>query len=141
MIEFYPQIKAFHIAFVVASVMLFAGRGGLVLAGSRWGMVAPVRYLSYAIDTALLTSALMLLTILPGALLARIRPAPPWRSGQSGHARRSPAGSGGRPPDAAGLRRDRGAQAHAVHDVVPQHSGRPRTDAVQGLNGRRAQLQ
>ena len=70
MIEFYPQIKAFHIAFVVASVMLFAGRGGLVLAGSRWGMVAPVRYLSYAIDTALLTSALMLLTILPGAMFA-----------------------------------------------------------------------
>ena len=70
MIEFYPQIKAFHIAFVIASVMLFAGRGGLVLAGSRWGMVAPVRYLSYSIDTALLTSALMLLTILPGAMFA-----------------------------------------------------------------------
>ncbi|GGY13756.1 hypothetical protein GCM10010358_77490 [Streptomyces minutiscleroticus] len=36
-----------------------------------------------------------------------------------------------------------GIAAHrltAVHDVVPQHSGRPRTDAVQGLNGRRAQL-
>src|SRR5690606_759986 len=31
---------------------------------------APVRYLSYSIDTVLLTAALMLVTILPGALFA-----------------------------------------------------------------------
>ena len=33
-------------------------------------MAAPVRYLSYTIDTVLLTAALMLLTILPGAMFA-----------------------------------------------------------------------
>ena len=33
-------------------------------------MAAPVRYLSYGIDTVLLTAALMLLTILPGAMFA-----------------------------------------------------------------------
>lgn len=71
MIEFYPQIKWLHIAAVVASGSLFALRGLLVLAGRpQWALAAPVRYLSYAIDTTLLTAALMLLTILPGALFA-----------------------------------------------------------------------
>src|SRR5690606_16962488 len=35
-----------------------------------WPRMAPVRYLSYTVDTVLLTAALMLLTILPGALYA-----------------------------------------------------------------------
>jgi uncharacterized membrane protein SirB2 len=71
MIEFYPQIKWVHVASVVASGLLFALRGLLVQAGRPgWGMAAPIRYLSYAIDTVLLTAALMLLTILPGALFA-----------------------------------------------------------------------
>ena len=71
MIEFYPQIKAVHVATVVASGLLFALRGLLVLGGRpAWALAAPVRYLSYAIDTTLLTAALMLLTILPGALFA-----------------------------------------------------------------------
>lgn len=64
MIEFYPQIKAFHILAVLASGGLFALRGIFALAGQRWPLAAPVRYLSYTIDTALLTAALMLLTIL-----------------------------------------------------------------------------
>jgi uncharacterized membrane protein SirB2 len=70
-IEFYPQIKAVHILCVLLSGTLFAARGTLVLAG-RTGIAqaAPVRYLSYSIDTALLTAALMLLSILPGALFA-----------------------------------------------------------------------
>lgn len=71
MIEFYAQIKAVHILCVLLSGALFALRGSLVLVGrdgvAHW---APVRYLSYAIDTALLTVALMLLTILPGAVFA-----------------------------------------------------------------------
>ena len=71
MLEFYPQIKAVHILCVLLSGALFALRGTLVLAGrngaAQW---APVRYLSYSIDTTLLTAALMLLTILPGALFA-----------------------------------------------------------------------
>jgi uncharacterized membrane protein SirB2 len=69
--EFYPQIKWVHIACVLASGVLFALRGLLVQAGhagaAQW---MPVRWLSYAIDTTLLTAALMLLSILPGALFA-----------------------------------------------------------------------
>lgn len=71
MIEFYPHIKWVHVATVLASGLLFALRGLLVQARRpRWAMAAPVRYLSYAIDTTLLTAALMLLTILPGAMFA-----------------------------------------------------------------------
>ncbi|GGK05793.1 SirB2 family protein [Luteimonas terricola] len=71
MIEFYPQIKWVHVATVLASGLVFALRGLLVQAGrQRWAMAAPVRHLSYAIDTTLLTAALMLLTILPGAMFA-----------------------------------------------------------------------
>ncbi|MGN2246826.1 SirB2 family protein [Frateuria sp. GZRR35] len=71
MFEFYPQIKAVHIACVLLSGALFALRGVLVQVGhagaAQW---APLRYLSYTIDTTLLTAALMLLTILPGAYFA-----------------------------------------------------------------------
>jgi len=69
--EFYPQIKWVHIACVLASGSLFALRGLLVQAGhagaAQW---APVRWLSYGIDTTLLTAALMLVSILPGAMFA-----------------------------------------------------------------------
>ena len=64
MIEFYFQIKMVHIAAVLASGGLFAVRGALVLAGVKWAMSAPLRYLSYTIDTVLLTAALILLTAL-----------------------------------------------------------------------------
>ena len=64
MIEFYPQIKSVHIAAVMASGLLFLLRGASLHAGLQWGMAAPVRYLSYAIDTTLLTAALMLATML-----------------------------------------------------------------------------
>lgn len=70
MIEFYPQIKQFHVLVALLSGGLFALRGAFVLGGAAWPMHAPLRWLSYAIDTALLTAALMLLTILPGALFA-----------------------------------------------------------------------
>ncbi|MCW5581636.1 MAG: SirB2 family protein [Luteimonas sp.] len=70
MIEFYPQIKHAHIGLALLSGGLFALRGALLLGGLRWPNAAPVRYLSYTIDTALLTAAMMLLTILPGALYA-----------------------------------------------------------------------
>jgi uncharacterized membrane protein SirB2 len=53
-----------HVAAVMASGGLFALRGAGVLAGARWPMFAPLRYLSYTIDTVLLTAALMLATIL-----------------------------------------------------------------------------
>ena len=64
MIEFYPQIKWLHVAAVLISGGLFATRGVAMLAGARWHMAAPLRYLSYTIDTALLTAALMLATML-----------------------------------------------------------------------------
>lgn len=64
MIEFYPQIKSVHIAAVLASGMLFLLRGAALHAGQTWAMAAPLRYLSYTIDTVLLTAALMLATLL-----------------------------------------------------------------------------
>ncbi len=70
MIEFYPQIKQFHIVVALLSGSLFALRGGFALAGARWPRALPVRWLSYAIDTSLLTAAMMLLTILPWAMFA-----------------------------------------------------------------------
>lgn len=71
MIEFYPEIKWIHIAAVIASGSLFVLRGVLVQAGrTRWAQWAPVRYLSYSIDTVLLTAAMMLVAILPGALFS-----------------------------------------------------------------------
>jgi uncharacterized membrane protein SirB2 len=65
MIEFYPEIRWVHVAAVLSSGVLFFLRGTMVLGGlQRWAMWAPVRYLSYAIDTVLLTAALMLATLL-----------------------------------------------------------------------------
>ena len=70
MIEFYPQIRQFHIFIALLSGSLFALRGGFALAGARWPRALPVKWLSYAIDTALLTAAMMLLTILPWSMFA-----------------------------------------------------------------------
>ena len=70
MIAFYPQIKHIHIVIAVLSGSLFAVRGGFALAGARWPQSLPVKWLSYAIDTALLTAAMMLLTILPWTMFA-----------------------------------------------------------------------
>ncbi|MGV8930947.1 MAG: SirB2 family protein [Luteimonas sp.] len=65
---FYPQIKDVHIACALASGALFALRGGAALLGARWPLSLPLRWLSYTIDTSLLTAALMLLTMLPWAI-------------------------------------------------------------------------
>jgi uncharacterized membrane protein SirB2 len=70
MIEFYAHIRFVHILAVCLSGGLFALRGLGILARMRWPQAAPVRYLSYSIDTVLLTAALMLVTVLPGALFA-----------------------------------------------------------------------
>ena len=67
---FYPQVREVHIFAVILSGSLFALRGGCTLAGMRWPRAAPVRYLSYTIDTTLLTAALMLVTMLPAAMFA-----------------------------------------------------------------------
>ena len=71
LLAFYPQIKWVHVAAVCSSGTLFLLRGLLVQARRpEWAMAAPVRYLSYTVDTILLTAALMLLTILPHAMFA-----------------------------------------------------------------------
>lgn len=63
MIEFYTEIRLVHIAAVLASGGLFLVRGLVLFAGGRFAMAPPVRYLSYSIDTVLLTAALMLMTV------------------------------------------------------------------------------
>ena len=63
MIEFYPEIRLVHIVAVFASGGLFLLRGLALNAGATWSTAPPFRYLSYAIDTTLLTAALMLMTI------------------------------------------------------------------------------
>lgn len=69
-IEFYLPIKYVHIAAVLISGGLFFLRGMLLLNGRAWAMSAPFRYLSYTIDTVLLTAALMLATMLPSGVFA-----------------------------------------------------------------------
>lgn len=70
MFEFYPQIKHVHIALALLSGLVFALRGASVVGGARWPLSTPVRWASYGIDTALLTAAFMLLTILPRGVFA-----------------------------------------------------------------------
>ncbi len=70
MVEFYPQIKQFHVFVALLSGAIFAIRGACILAGATWPRALPARCLGYAVDTALLTAALMLLTILPWAMFA-----------------------------------------------------------------------
>lgn len=64
MLEFYPQIRLFHISCVLISGSLFCLRGLLMLAGSAHSNHVMLRWLSYAIDTALLGAALLLVTLL-----------------------------------------------------------------------------
>jgi uncharacterized membrane protein SirB2 len=72
-IEFYPEIRWVHVTAVMASGGLFALRGVLALAGRAIANHLLVRWLSWAIDTVLLTAALMLMSLL------RIHPGnQPW---------------------------------------------------------------
>jgi uncharacterized membrane protein SirB2 len=64
MIEYYPAIKSAHIGLVLASGSLFAARGALALAGKSIAGHPLLRYSSYAIDTALLGAAFVLMSIL-----------------------------------------------------------------------------
>jgi uncharacterized membrane protein SirB2 len=64
MSEFYAEIKLVHVLCVALSGSLFTLRGTLMLAGSPIANHLLLRYASYAIDTALLTAALLLTTIL-----------------------------------------------------------------------------
>lgn len=65
MAELYPQIHWLHVAAVIASGALFLLRGSLVLTGAQGlAMAAPLRYLSYTIDTVLLAAAVTLAVVL-----------------------------------------------------------------------------
>ncbi|MGH8123312.1 MAG: SirB2 family protein [Rudaea sp.] len=64
MLEFYLQIKIVHVACVMLSGSLFTARGLMMLAGSRYTDHRLLRFASYAIDTTLLVSALLLVSIL-----------------------------------------------------------------------------
>ncbi len=71
MMDSYSQLKFAHVAAVLVSGLLFLLRGLMVQSGRQeLALRAPLRYLSYTIDTVLLASALALLTILPGATYA-----------------------------------------------------------------------
>jgi len=63
MLEFYGEIRLVHISAALASGGLFLFRGLALFSGFAWAKAAPLRYLSYTIDTVLLTAALMLMTI------------------------------------------------------------------------------
>ncbi len=64
MVEYYLQIRFAHVLLVCCSGALFATRGLLAIAGISWANMSALRWLSYTIDTCLLTAALMLVTIL-----------------------------------------------------------------------------
>jgi uncharacterized membrane protein SirB2 len=69
-IEHFEGIRALHVGAALASGTLFLMRGLAMWNGSRLGMAAPVRYLSYAIDTVLLGAAVALATMLQRIPLA-----------------------------------------------------------------------
>mgnify|MGYP003385806892 CR=1 FL=1 len=60
----YPFTRFAHISLVLVSGALFTLRGLAVLQGQPWAMRPAVRLLSYGIDTALLSAAVLLLVIL-----------------------------------------------------------------------------
>ena len=62
--DLYVEIRQVHIGAVIASGVLMLLRGlAHNLWEAAWVKARPVRYLSYTIDTLLLTAALMLMTI------------------------------------------------------------------------------
>jgi uncharacterized membrane protein SirB2 len=64
MTEYYLVLRNVHIACAILTITLFVLRGGLMLADSRWQQNLVLRYLPHAIDTVLLTTALMLTTVI-----------------------------------------------------------------------------
>ena len=69
-LEFYPQIKQAHVMLALLSGTMFSVRGFAALMNGTWQQRRPVKLLSYAIDIALLSAALMLLAILPWTMFA-----------------------------------------------------------------------
>jgi uncharacterized membrane protein SirB2 len=64
MTEYYLALRNVHIACAILTITLFVLRGGLMLADSSWQRNVVLRYLPHAVDTVLLTTALMLTTVI-----------------------------------------------------------------------------
>jgi uncharacterized membrane protein SirB2 len=64
MTEYYLALRNVHIACAMLTITLFALRGGLMLANSPWQQNVVLRYLPHAVDTVLLTTALMLTSVI-----------------------------------------------------------------------------
>jgi uncharacterized membrane protein SirB2 len=64
MTEYYLVLRNVHIACAILTITLFVLRGSLMLADSAWQQNVVLRYLPHAVDTVLLTSALMLTTVI-----------------------------------------------------------------------------
>jgi uncharacterized membrane protein SirB2 len=64
MTEYYLLLRHVHIGCAILTIALFMLRGGLMLAESPWQRNVVLRYLPHAVDTVLLTSALMLATVI-----------------------------------------------------------------------------
>ncbi len=70
LMDFYPQVKWVHVHAVICSGVIFTVRGGAALLGARWPQLKLVRRGSYSVDTILLLSAVLLFSMLPGAVFA-----------------------------------------------------------------------
>ncbi|MFO1312954.1 MAG: SirB2 family protein [Burkholderiales bacterium] len=69
--EHYALVKALHVAAVALTGFVFLLRALLVQLGRfPVAFAPPIRYASYAIDTVLLASALLLVAMLPPAVFA-----------------------------------------------------------------------
>jgi uncharacterized membrane protein SirB2 len=64
MTEYYLVLRNVHIACAILTITLFVLRGSLMLANSTWQQNVVLRYLPHAVDTVLLTTALMLTTVI-----------------------------------------------------------------------------
>jgi len=64
MTEYYLALRNIHIACAILTITLFVLRGGLMLANSPWQQNMVLRYLPHAVDTVLLTTALMLTSVI-----------------------------------------------------------------------------
>jgi len=63
--HFYLEIRAVHIVSVILSGVILLVRGiAFNSLRARWAVAWPARYLTYSVDTVLLTAALMLMTII-----------------------------------------------------------------------------
>jgi uncharacterized membrane protein SirB2 len=61
---YYAEIRLVHLGAVLLSGTLFFLRGlAVTVFGAAWPYRAPVRYLTYSVDTILLVAALMLTTV------------------------------------------------------------------------------